>query len=137
MSYSIKLLLDGLPDWDLAGTLPDPTYNLTPIFDLALTGGDPYPNPDVSEGSVVVLGAPTDRPRGLRLLSGRRAADTTAWLNKAACYLAAPENQAALQALEPDNGWGDLAGACRVIGALHQAAEYAAEAGMGHVWEIV
>ena len=49
-----------------------PTYNLTPIFDRALTGEE-LPNPDVSEAQVVLFKEKTDRPRGLRLLSGHKA----------------------------------------------------------------
>ena len=100
---------------------PNPTYNLTPIFHLALTG-EPQPNPDVSEGSVVLLGAKTDRPRGLRILDGRSARDTVADLTRAAERLADPEWEARFRALEPANGWGNLSDARRVVERLRDLA---------------
>lgn len=99
--------------------LPGPTYNLTPIFDLALTG-EPYPNPDVGEAGVVLLGAQTDRPRGLRVLSGRKASDTVRMLKHALLRIA--EDPAPFRKLEPENGWGDLKGAVSVLERLHEAA---------------
>jgi hypothetical protein len=111
--------------------LPNPTYNLTPIFDLALTG-EPLPNADVPEGHVVLLGAKTDRPRGLRLLSGRKASDTKAMLANALARLRDPAWHDRFVALEPSNKWGDLKGAVRVLEKLAIAAdEYP-----GNVWEI-
>lgn len=86
---------------------PEPTYNLTPIFDLALTG-EPLPNSDVSEGHVVLLGASTDRPRGLRLLSGRTAAETLPDLEKAVQRLHDAAMTHAFCQLEPTNRWGTL-----------------------------
>lgn len=93
---------------------PDPTYNLTPIFDLALTG-EPLPSPDVPEGAVVLLGKKTDRPRGLRLLDGRVARDTLADLNCAIDRLCDEKMRPAFLKLEPENKWGDLAGALEVM----------------------
>ena len=61
-----------------APDLPDPTYNLTPIFDLALTG-EPLPNSNVSEAAVVLLHQETDRPRGLRLLTAAMSYPDSTW----------------------------------------------------------
>lgn len=111
--------------------LPDPTYNLTPIFDLALTGG-PLPNADTSEAAVVLHRAQTDRPRGLRILSGRKGGDTVAMLDAAVARLEDPAQEAAFLALEPDNGWGTLDGARKVMGKLLIAARTYPE----NVWEV-
>lgn len=111
--------------------LPDPTYNLTPIFHLALTG-EPLPNPDVSELAVVALGARTDHLRGLRVLSGLKAGDTITTIEAAIDRLNDPAWHDRFVALEPENKWGDLPGARMVMGWLLQAAK-------GHpslVWEI-
>lgn len=137
MSYTIRLHADPVkcptcghedegPDY-----LPDPTYNLTPIFDLALTG-EPLPNPEVGEGAVVLLRASTDRPRGLRLLDGRRAGDTVDWMRKALAHLNDPAQADAFRALEPSNRWGTLKDARWVMERLIEAAENYPR----HVWEI-
>ena len=86
---------------------PDPTYNLTPVFDLALTG-EPLPNAEVSEGHVVILGARTDRPRGLRILSGRTAAETLPDLERAVLRLNDTAMTHEFCKLEPANRWGTL-----------------------------
>jgi hypothetical protein len=129
MSYDIYLRHEdptkGHPD------LPGPTYNLTPIFDLALTGEE-FPNPDTSEARVVLLGEKTDRPRGLRLLSGRKAKDTTAWLDKTLSHLRDPEKRTTFKALEPTNGWGTLDTAIIVIEWLLQASRDCPD----HTWEV-
>ncbi len=101
--------------------LPGPTYNLTPIFDLALTG-EPLPNPNVSEGHVVLLRAATDRPRGLRVLSGRLAEDTVTRLESALAALNDPARDGEFRALEPENGWGTLRDARSVIDRMLDAA---------------
>jgi hypothetical protein len=140
MSYDIYLRSEPKPDCptckrpfnDMGGPdLPNPTYNLTPIFDLALTGEE-LPNRDISEAKVVLFKEPTDRPRGLRLLSGRKAADTITWIEKALGHLNDPEKQVAFKALEPSNGWGDLPGAIRVMEKLLQAAKDYPD----HEWEV-
>ena len=101
------------------GDLPNPTYNLTPIFDLALTGED-LPNPEVGEASVVLFREKTDRPRGLRVLSGRKVGDTIPMIEAALKRIAAdPET---FRKLEPSNGWGDLKGAKYVFERLLEAA---------------
>lgn len=124
MSYDIKLLGKacescgkGGEDWYVI----DPTYNLTAIFDAALTGED-LPNPDVSEFQTVILREPTSRPRGLRLLNECRAEDTVEWLRKALGRLEDPEKQEAFKKLEPPNGWGTLPGAVEVVKELIAAA---------------
>ncbi len=111
--------------------LPDPTYNLTAIFDRALTGED-LPNPDVNEAMVVLFRKETDRPRGLRLLSGRKAKDTAEWLCKALAHLNDPASEEMFRALEPENKWGSLEGARSTFKALLAAAEEYPE----HRWEI-
>lgn len=111
--------------------LPNPTYNLTPIFDLAITG-EPLPNADVSEGSVVLFRAATDRPRGLRLLTGQTGAQTIAMLTGALARMRDIEWLERFLALEPVNGWGTLHGAMEVIGKLLSAACSYPD----HVWEV-
>jgi hypothetical protein len=111
--------------------LPDPTYNLSPIFDLALTG-ETFPNSDINEACVVLFKSQTDRPRGLRVLSGRKATDTESQLRRAVETLKDPEKQAAFKALEPENGWGSLSGAILVMEKLLRAAiEYPS-----NIWKI-
>lgn len=126
MSYDIYLRGDGeTPD------LPGPTYNLTPIFDLALTGEE-LPNPDISEAKVVLFKESTDRPRGLRLLSGRVAGETTTWLEKALGHLKNPAEQELFKKLEPSNGWGTLQCAIDVMEELLQASRSCPK----HTWEV-
>lgn len=108
------------PEWT---ECPEPTYNLTPIFDFALTGDREIPSPDVAEVATVLFGAKTDRPRGLRLLDGRQAHDTVADLDAAMTRLSDPANQEHLEGLEPDNGWGDLGIAVTVIRRLRRLAK--------------
>lgn len=134
MSYSIYLKT---PKCDHCGRgyddprLPDPTYNLTPIFDLALSDGE-LPNPDTSEGAVVVLGAKTDRPRGLRLLSGLTGAASLPLIEAALTRMRDPDRREAFVAVEPDSGWGNFDGALRVMSQLRDAAEERPTA----IWEI-
>ena len=111
--------------------LPGPTYNLTPIFDLALTG-EGLPSPNVTEASVVLFGAKTDRPRGLRLLSGKRGRATIEWLEKAVGHLEDPAKREAFVALEPPNKWGTLPDALSVMERLLQAARDFPD----HTWEV-
>lgn len=101
---------------------PGPTYNLTQIFDLALTG-ETYPNPDVTEGQAVVLRTPTSRPRGLRLLHGRRASTTIADLTRALERMEDPAMESAFLALEPPNKWGTFMDAVAVVQQLRQLAK--------------
>lgn len=102
--------------------LPGPTYNLTPIFDLAFTG-EPLPNPDVAEISVVLFRQETDRPRGLRILSGRRGVDTVTMLENAVARLSDPAWRDRFVALEPPNKWGTLPDALRVMAELLECAK--------------
>lgn len=88
--------------------LPDPTYNLAPIFDLALTG---EPNRE------------TDRPRGLRLLSGRKAGETAEELRVALGRLQDPAWRDRFLMLEPENRWGTLSDAVSVVVDLLAAAK--------------
>ena len=140
MSYDIYLRHAPRPDCHACGRpfedhggpdLPGPTYNLTPIFDFVLTGEE-MPNPEVSEGSVVLLGTKTDRPRGLRLLSGRLTRDTIAWLDRALSHLKDPYKLEVFRTLEPKNGWGTLKDATHVVEQLLNAAEDYPD----RVWEI-
>ena len=136
MSYDIYLR--GTPRecphcgrFDIEPDCPNPTYNLTEIFDLALTG-EPLPNPTVSEGQVVLLGAATDRPRGLRVLSGRVAADTLPMIAAAQARMADPAWTARFAALAPANGWGTVADAVSIFATLHRLATECPT----HTWEI-
>jgi hypothetical protein len=136
MSYDIDLL-PAKERCDECGSryprpeLPDPTYNLTPIFDFVLTG-ERLPNPAVSEMEAVLFRTKTDRPRGLRLLSGKRADETIPLLEAALVRAEAPEHRDTLTSLEPSNGWGDLPGAVRVLRKLLDAArEFPA-----HTWRV-
>ena len=83
----------------------DPTYNLTPIFDFALTG-EPLPNPEVSEIGVVLFRHETERPRGLRVLSGRKAKDTIPMLENALKRMRDPDLVPKFRSLAAPNGWG-------------------------------
>lgn len=138
MSYDVDLIADPTPcptcgridppgPWDL----PDPTYNLTAIFDLALTG-EPFPNPEVNEFEVVILKKETDRLRGLRVLSGRKAKDTIKQLERALADMQDPAKLPAFKALEPSNGWGDLPGAIICIEKYLDAARKYPE----YTWDI-
>lgn len=134
MSYDIYLRGD---ECATCGHMPEgpdghhPTYNLTPIFDLALTG-EPLPNPEVGEFGVVLLKEKTDRPRGLRILSGRKARDTVPMLENGLKRLEDPAWRERFAALEPANKWGTHADAIRVFNyLLHDATTYPE-----HTWSI-
>lgn len=118
MSYDIYLRADKCPTCNRpSGDEPmshDPTYNLTPLFDWAITG-EPLPNPEVGEIGVVLFGHKTDRPRGLRILSGRKAKDTLPWLENALRRLRDPANRAKCQELQAPNGWGTHEDAIKVM----------------------
>jgi hypothetical protein len=125
VSYDIDLRAPACPTCGhvaTAGHLPNPTYNLTPIFDLALTG-EPLPNADVGEAAVALFRAKTDRPCGLRILSGRKASDTIPMLKNAVARMQDPAWRSRFLALEPENKWGDLPGAIEVMHDLLRAAE--------------
>ena len=134
MSYDIYLRGSPCKECGRGGDEPDlpgPTYNLSKIFHLALTA-QPMPNAEVAETAVVLLGAPTDGPRGLRVLDGRKAGETIEDLRAALQRLRDPDWHARFTALEPPNGWGTLEGATAVVARLHEAAvEHP-----GHTWEI-
>lgn len=112
------------------GELPGPTYNLTPIFDLALTG-EPLPSPSVTEASVVLFRAKTDRPRGLRVLSGRKVGDSIAMLEVALKRI--QDDPEPFRKLEPDNGWGTLKDAVDVLTRMRDAAR---ECNPDATWDI-
>ena len=135
MSYTVRLIPGppcpscGRSDDKIYG--PDPTYNLTQIFDLALTGDD-MPSPGVSEFENKMLNVPVDRPRGLEVLSRKTAKDTIASIGVAVGRLEDKEWKSRFKKLEPDNGWGDLDGALRVMKRLLALAqEYPS-----HTWDI-
>ena len=120
MSYDIDLICEHCNN---SAFRTDPTYNLTPLFDLALTG-EPLPNEDVSEMEVVVFGENTDRPRGLRLLNQRRADASVSILRKALGHLRDPAKRDAFECLaKPNNGWGTHEQAIEVVERLITAAE--------------
>jgi hypothetical protein len=125
MSYDIYLVGSQCPTCGHSPEsfdFPDPTYNLTPIFDLALTGED-MPNPQVGEMAVVLLGTKTDRPRGLRLLSGRKAGDTVKDIELALKRMNDPSMHEKFTKLLPSNGWGTLEGATETMLILHRKAK--------------
>lgn len=113
-----------------SGSLPEPTYNLTPIFDLALTGED-LPNPEVGEAAVVLFREKTDRPRGLRILSGRTLRDSIPMIEAALKRIRA--NQEPFLKLEPENKWGTLKDAIWVFDRMLEAARQCNPEAM---WEI-
>ena len=117
-------------DWEYVSG-PNPTYNLTAIFDLALTG-EGLPNPEVAEVAVVLLGAETDRPRGLRILSGLTGARSITPINNALARLANPELRDAFVALEPPNKWGTVESAVSTLSKLARMANDHPD----YVWEI-
>jgi len=111
--------------------LPDPTYNLTRIFHLALTN-EPMPSPEVGSMEEVVLGKPVNAPRGLCCLNGARAGDTTERLRAAIRNITNPARYAEFDVLKPSNGWGTLEGATEVLKELLDAAERYPD----YVWDI-
>lgn len=126
MSYNIDLVFDP-PNCPTCGrlfhvgrNLPGPTYNLSNLFDLALTG-ESWPNPEVTEGQAVLFGTPTVRPRGLRVLSGKRTGETLASIELALARLHDLSRTAEFVALEPDNKWGTLPDAISVLEQLLEA----------------
>jgi hypothetical protein len=125
MSYDLYLRTDPCPHCGARksydGNLPEPTYNLTPIFDLALTN-EALPNQDTNEAAVVLLGVPTDRPRGLRILSGRLARETRRQIMAAVDSLFDERRESDFRSLEPPNKWGTLESARDVMKALLAAA---------------
>lgn len=134
MSYDIDLKSVPCPHCNRPGDEPEhlnPTYNLTPIFDLALTL-EPLPNPDVGEIAVVLLGADTDRPRGLRLLSGKTGEESIEPLRQALARLNDPAMRDRFVSLEPPNKWGTLKDAVWVVSEMiRQAVDYPE-----NVWKI-
>lgn len=123
MSYDIDLIKERCPTCGHEARvydLPNPTYNLTPIFHMALTGL-PMPNEDISEGAVVLFKAETDSPRGLRVLNGVKATDSMQQINRA--LIAIEENPSLYRKMEPANRWGTLEDAVHVLAKMRQAAK--------------
>ena len=135
MSYTIHLIpgppcsICGRSDDTIAG--PDPTHNLMEIFHLALTGEE-MPNPEVSEYENKLLHVFVDSPRGLQFLNCMMASNTIAIIEAAIARMEDEGWQPRFKALEPENSWGDLAGALKVMKILLALAK---ESPL-HVWEI-
>jgi hypothetical protein len=124
MSYDVNMIAPPCPHCgrsDPTPDLPDPTYNLTPIFDLALTD-EPMPE-KLTDYS---------RETGLRILSGRIAQETLPQINKALERLTDPSMREKFVALEPENKWGTLDDAIAVMMQLRHAATEHPD----FVWEI-
>lgn len=105
MSYDLYMLN---PASEQTTNTLNPTYNLSQIFDRALTGED-FPNPEVAEVGIVLLKTNTDRPRGLRILDGKTGAEAVPLLATALDRIDA--NWGEFKKLEPDNGWGSVGSA--------------------------
>lgn len=117
MSYDVYLRSEKCPACGHYGPEPDkldPTYNLTPIFHLALTGEE-IPNGNITEFEAVVLRKEVDKPRGLRVLNGKTGKESAEMLSDALRRMRGEALHAKFIELEPDNGWGDLPGSIRVI----------------------
>lgn len=117
---------------------PDPTYNMAPLFDAALTD-ESWPSPTVTELERVVLRVPVDRPRGLCLLSGRKCRDTVEQIASAIARLADPARESEWKALESrycltfERGlFGSAEGAIEVLGLLLVCAEQCPDG----TWEV-
>jgi len=110
---------------------PDPTYNLSQIFDFALTG-ETFPSPETTEAHVVLFRKETSRPRGLRILNDRLAKDTIAEINQAIDRMFDNNLRTQFKSLEPDNGWGTLPDAISVMKTLRRLAEE----NPNHSWNI-
>lgn len=98
-----------------------PTYNLTPIFHLALTGEE-MPNQDVPEVAVVLFGKKTDATRGLRVLNGKSGARTVDTLDLAIKRMEDPTMAERFAKLAPENGWGTVDGARETLEKMWRAA---------------
>lgn len=109
MSYDIFLLCPACGDNHMHEN-DGPTYDLAPIFDLALR--------DASS-----LYQVEPKPYSIRVLDGRTGADTLPQLRRALDRLMDPTRQQEFLALEPPNKWGDLPGARRVFASMLEAAE--------------
>jgi hypothetical protein len=134
MSYDIHLMGDKCPTCEhqpRKDDLGNPTYNLTPMFDFALTG-KPMPKDEPPGGAVVLLRAKTRRPYGLRILSGRKAGETLPVILKALSRMDDLKLRGKFLALNPPNHWGDFDGAVNVMKNLR----WAAEANPEMTWEI-
>jgi hypothetical protein len=117
VSYEIRLRAPTCPtcghNRSYPRELPDPTYNLTPVFDLALTG----------ERLPFEALRANGRIPGLHRLDGRAASDTLAELRAAVKRIDDPEWAQHFRARAPENGWGTVSGAAEVLRQLLEAAE--------------
>jgi len=123
MSYNIELVGEKCPHCGVTPAepddCPDPTYNLAGIFHLALTGRR-MNDPDISIFGEVILKEKVSAPRGLCVLSGKRAEETVADLQLAIQRLQDPSPASVTDfwLLEPDNGWGNVEDAIWVLDKL-------------------
>jgi|WetSurMetagenome_2_1015567.scaffolds.fasta_scaffold756098_1 hypothetical protein len=114
MSYDIYLRGNGQGE----PVLPNPTYNLTPIFHVALKFEE--------------LPKCGDAATGLRVLNGRAASETVEQLEMSLYRIRDPVLRSVFKSLEPANGWGNMRDAESVLMRLLEAAtEYP-----NHVWEV-
>ena len=125
MSYSIVLSAPACPTCRRPGEqpdyLPDPTYNLTGVFDLALTGEELL-STEPSEYEILILNKKASRPLGLRQLDGRTGSDTEPDLECALRRLEDSSLREKFESLLPPNGGGTLPDAVRVLEKLLLAA---------------
>jgi hypothetical protein len=111
-----------------------PTYNLAPIFTVALLG--------VGEGFARIASVndtrdpPEDgetKPCSLHVLNGRSARETIPELEAAYRRVMDPELEPRLRALEPENKWGTLEDAREVFSRM---LEVARESHAECIWSI-
>ena len=137
MSYTTRLRppkphCEACGSWIEDVTGPDPTYNLSPIFHLALTGETETAN-SIDEVRTVLFGPRLERPWGLRVLDEKTGRDSLELLTPAAWVrMADPALRPAFLKLQPENGWGTFEGAIKVILQM----ETLAKQFPGHVWWI-
>jgi len=115
VSYTIRLIGQKCETCGLVPEepdLPDPTYNLAPIFAAV------FPKQNDTAG--------------LYGLSGKKASDTCEMLTLALERLSDPACEKSFRALEPLNGWDTLETAIEVIFELKNAAHQYPN----HTWEI-
>ena len=107
MSYSIRLYETCSTCGHREGDSTDPTYNMAPMFRLALT--------PKSTG---------DGPHGVKALHGRKGSETVEQLQAGLGALSDPANARKLAEMEEAcHGWGSIEGAKTVLRRLIQMAE--------------
>lgn len=96
MSYCVYLAIDtGGPEPATVFEAGSYTYNVSPMFYLAFGKcgfGD-----------------------GLRSIGGKVGREMVPVLESVSSFLRSPDNRERLKAMEPENGWGNLEGACRFV----------------------